>query len=222
MTVTNFWTCVSGGNHERPFFCTHQGKAIDSSSVGSALSTIWKRAGLTTKIGSTILRKTITTIVHRSHGHLKEATARQLCHSETTAASEYKFQTRRKQAVQTTKALKKALRREEIVHTSSVEDRYAPSLQGENVLSLGLDTVHALKDSALATTERKRSKTHFTDQDRNFFSFIFAPFIKSKKVPSLEVIRDMAKKHNFAGVLGPRCVLDKIPGCIRGLIARKK
>ena len=46
------------------FFLTWAGKQMTSTDVNFGISHLWAKAGLLSKIGPTILRKTITTKVH--------------------------------------------------------------------------------------------------------------------------------------------------------------
>ena len=71
-------------------FLNFHGKKVSTDLFNKSVKSIWKSAGLKSKIGATILRKTICSKFHDNYGIEEKAmTARLLVHRETTAAQHY-------------------------------------------------------------------------------------------------------------------------------------
>ena len=94
---------------QQNFFITWSGSSIGSSDVYARIQSIWKMAGNSSNIGTSAVRKALTTQIHASHSQHKEGVARHLCHRTSTAEAHYRLQTKTKASVTTSKIIAQTL-----------------------------------------------------------------------------------------------------------------
>ncbi|KAL7638001.1 UNVERIFIED_CONTAM: hypothetical protein RMT77_011614 [Armadillidium vulgare] len=100
-------------------FVTWNGTSINSDGLYKGIMSIWKEAGLKTKLSTTLIRKIVTTRVHaKEDNQTKDNLARHLCHRQSTAEKSYKNRTASFQSVTSSQMIYKTLYGKEMVDTA--------------------------------------------------------------------------------------------------------
>lgn len=96
-------------NENDHFFTSWSGGKMSPNMVGyQFVEYFYKATGV--RVNATIIRKYVTTTVHKHQPNMKSKTANLLCHSERTAAQSYALIERRENASATSEALRQVMR----------------------------------------------------------------------------------------------------------------
>ena len=110
-----------GKNDSDTFFVSWTGGRMSSNMVGTQFTEFFSKCtGL--RINATIMRKFVTTTIHKHHPSLKEKTAELLCHNVRTASKSYALIQRRDDTAETSAAIQNIIR-EDISSSSSTLSR---------------------------------------------------------------------------------------------------
>lgn len=90
-----------------PLFVTIEGNRMDSGGVHYGVKAVWKKAGLTSDISHTLIRKTVASEVHRNNSPEKGSLAEHMLHSVTTAAKSYVIEAQPEQCSRTSRMIRK-------------------------------------------------------------------------------------------------------------------
>ena len=200
---------VKRGRPEHRFFVTTSGKGISSADLRQGMVSAWQHAGLGKKIGTCLLRKTVTTKVHSNNPELRDPVARHLTHLTSSAEASYKATTRSKQSVETSKVI------------------YA-TLTSDDKLGLGLPNVAAgssntnvsfFKESNVE--KRGPGQATFNTHHRNIIKEAFQVFIDSNARPSMKAIHAIINERNLLQYLPEGITAVQIKGCVYGMLNKK-
>ncbi|KAJ7360076.1 hypothetical protein OS493_018060 [Desmophyllum pertusum] len=80
-----------GAEKEKAVFLSWNGKQLQSSQISKAIKSVWKKAGLSGPIHSTLLRKGAVTTCHNNHKEISSNLADLMAHKEDTAKRYYRL-----------------------------------------------------------------------------------------------------------------------------------
>ena len=244
------------------FFLTWSGKSNSSDDINKNLKSIWKRAGGTGDICSTLVRAASTTLIHQSGTAIeKELLARLLCHRVSTAEKFYRQETRSSEKILASKIVKKAFGldqttvddgKDEVMKTGNDMKEMSP----DNDSDL-LDPTYRFDEQIDHTTENMiiendpdpyenlcinesvldlgwvrniliptgRGRITFTDEEKKKTLLAFFSFIEKDTLPTRSYVTKMINENPLLEFMKEQISKkkeEKIIGCIRNLLQRKK
>lgn len=187
----------------RNVFLTSKGRAVESSDLYSGLKLIWKKAGLSTNIGSTLIRKTVTTVVHKEMPQYKDMVAQQLCHRLSTAESYYKQQQKSSQMVEASKIVENVLK----------------GSYGELECPINDETPYH-DERNYSITEVKggqKGRAFYSSAERELIKKVFSAYVNEGVVPKNDKIREIVAKNDnlLCGLTEKKKSCVKIRGCLQ-------
>ena len=101
-----------------PVFTSSKGKALESGGVSKQINALWKRSGVYgdsvpphKNVGTTVIRKSVTTLVHDQLADKAQHVADLLTHNLETAKQHYRIKNRQQQALKGAAAIDEVMRR---------------------------------------------------------------------------------------------------------------
>ena len=108
-----------GTEEHQPVCPSFNGTKLQSSQINKALKSVWKKAGMTEPIHSTLLRKGAVTAVHRNKKEAASNLADLMAHKEATAVK-YRPTEKGQASVKASQTLHSMMRKRSSIHSSEV------------------------------------------------------------------------------------------------------
>lgn len=94
-----------GPENKTPLFLSWNGKKLQSSQISKAIQSVWKKAGISGSIHSTLLRKGAVMTCHSNHKEISSNLADLMAHNEDTAKRYYRLTEKGKSSVKASQQL---------------------------------------------------------------------------------------------------------------------
>ena len=224
----------------KEIFLTWHCQPVSSDDLGKGLTSIWKKCGLRSKIGFNLIRKTVTSAVHRTgDSEAKEKIAELQSHLPSTAEKWYRNQTKVDSLMESSNITYNIM-------TGSSENNDLPScskniLDSNNDISENKCSVTENFDNGVNFNENskhrlinkwkflvppefhKKGRGHFSHKQRISILSEFIQYVEEKEVPTLQKIRNVIKESaslNFINVDNVNHI-KSLKGCLVNFVNKR-
>ena len=196
-----------GTEEHHPVFPSFNGTKLQSSQINKAIKSVWKKAGMTGPIHSTLLRKDAVTAVHRNKKEAASNLADLMAHKEATAVKYYRLTEKGQASVKASQALHSMMRKRSSTPSSEVS-KELPQLSEEGLQERDLEEQ---ADEDQNSEDKSPSKLHapWSSEAVQEIRNLSEGEIQQKKV-SMDCVKERIKGSKILQSEDSRRVYDRI------------
>ena len=197
-----------GTEEHHPVFPSFNGTKLHSSQINKAIKSVWKKAGITGPIHSSLLRKGAVTAIHKNQKEAASNLADLMAHKEATAVKYYRLTEKAQASVQASQALHSLMRKRSSTPSSEISKEL--SEQTEEGLQ-GRDVEEQADKEFQNSEEMSPSKSHvpWSSEAIQEIHNLFEEEIQQKKV-SMDCVKERIKYSKILQSEDSRRVYDRI------------
>lgn len=167
--IRNVILSSCGNIWAKHFFLSWTGKKLESNEVNKSLKAIWGEAGLKSNIGSSLVRRTVTTEAYQ-HEDIKgrDLIARLHCHNPNTAQTHYRASTSYEQTMEASNKVAKIFFQQASSEDEEVDDLSTPQEKQDlqRLVSGGLHEERQYEDIMDGEKQQQWSATSENTQEQ--------------------------------------------------------
>lgn len=191
-----------------PVFPSFNGTKLQSSKINKAIKSVWKKAGITGPIHSTLLRKGAVTAIHKNKKEAASDLADLMAHKEATAVKYYRLTEKAQASVKASQVLHSVMRKRSSAPSSETSKEL--SEQTEEGLQKG-DIEEQADEELQNSANNSPSKLHtpWSSKAIQEIHNLFEGEIQQKKV-SMDCVKERIKCSKILQGEDSRRVYDRI------------
>ena len=198
-----------GTEEHQPVFPSFNGTKLQSSQVNKAIKPVWKKAGMTGPIHSTLLRKGAVTAVHRNKKEAASNLADLMAHKEATAVKYYRLTEKGIASVKASQELHSMMRKRSSTPSSEVHvSKELPQLTEEGLQERDMGE-QADEDQSSEDKSPSKLRVPWSSEAIQEIHNLFEGEIRQKKV-SMNCVKERIKGSKILRSEDSRRVYDRI------------
>ena len=197
-----------GTEEHLPVFPSFNGTKLQSCQINKAIKSVWKKAGITGPIHSTLLRKGAVTAIHKNKKEAASDLADLMAHKEATAVKYYRLTEKAQASVKASQVLHSVMRKRSSAPSSEISKELSEKTE-DGLQKRGIEEQADEELQNSANNSPSKLHTPWSSEAIQEIQNLFEGEIQQKKV-SIDCVKERIKCSKILQGEDSRRVYDRV------------